>query len=45
VHDDEIAMNLTLVSDHRIIYGAQAAAFLSDLCGLLTQPASLMLKA
>ena len=44
-HHHEVDMNLTLVSDHRIVYGAQAAAFLSDLCALLTQPARLTVKA
>jgi pyruvate dehydrogenase E2 component (dihydrolipoamide acetyltransferase) len=31
-------MTLTLVSDHRIVYGADAAAFLSDLRRLLERP-------
>jgi pyruvate dehydrogenase E2 component (dihydrolipoamide acetyltransferase) len=31
-------MTLTLVSDHRILYGADAAAFLADIKGLLEQP-------
>lgn len=33
-------MRLTLVSDHRILYGADAAAFLAELRGLLETPAA-----
>jgi pyruvate dehydrogenase E2 component (dihydrolipoamide acetyltransferase) len=35
-------MTLTLSCDHRIIYGADAAAFLSDLRGLLEEPLTLV---
>jgi pyruvate dehydrogenase E2 component (dihydrolipoamide acetyltransferase) len=34
-------MNLTLVSDHRIVYGAHAARFLADLRDLLQSPLAL----
>jgi pyruvate dehydrogenase E2 component (dihydrolipoamide acetyltransferase) len=37
VNDAGVAC-LTLVSDHRIVYGAHAAAFLRDLRGLLERP-------
>ncbi|ADB50371.1 dihydrolipoamide acetyltransferase family protein [Conexibacter woesei] len=33
-------MRLTLVSDHRILYGADAASFLAELRGLLETPAT-----
>jgi pyruvate dehydrogenase E2 component (dihydrolipoamide acetyltransferase) len=36
-------MTLTLASDHRILYGADAAAFLAEIRGLLEQPYALML--
>jgi pyruvate dehydrogenase E2 component (dihydrolipoamide acetyltransferase) len=36
-------MRLTLVSDHRILYGADAAAFLAQVRELLEQPLSLAL--
>ncbi|HEU4703692.1 MAG TPA: dihydrolipoamide acetyltransferase family protein [Conexibacter sp.] len=36
------ALTLTLVSDHRILYGADAAAFLAELRRLLEQPLTLL---
>ncbi len=36
------AMTLTLVSDHRIVYGAHAAKFLADLRDLLESPLALV---
>jgi pyruvate dehydrogenase E2 component (dihydrolipoamide acetyltransferase) len=42
---DEVAVHhrltLTLSCDHRVLYGAEAAAFLSDVCGLLQEPRTL----
>ena len=42
VHEGQLAvrwlLTLTLVSDHRIIYGADAAAFLADLRKALENP-------
>ena len=35
-------MDLSLSCDHRILYGADAAAFLADLRGLLEQPVALL---
>jgi pyruvate dehydrogenase E2 component (dihydrolipoamide acetyltransferase) len=35
-------MDLSLSCDHRILYGADAAAFLADLRGLLEQPFALV---
>ena len=35
-------MDLSLSCDHRILYGADAAAFLADLRGLLEQPVGLL---
>jgi pyruvate dehydrogenase E2 component (dihydrolipoamide acetyltransferase) len=35
-------MDLSLSCDHRILYGADAAAFLADLRGLLEQPSALV---
>jgi pyruvate dehydrogenase E2 component (dihydrolipoamide acetyltransferase) len=35
-------MNVTLVSDHRIVYGAHAAQFLADVRDLLQQPLRLL---
>ena len=35
------AIELTLVCDHRIVYGARAAAFLARVRELLEQPAAL----
>jgi pyruvate dehydrogenase E2 component (dihydrolipoamide acetyltransferase) len=47
VRDGEIAarntMTITLVCDHRILYGADAAAFLARIKALLEQPISLAL--
>jgi len=37
-------LNLTLVSDHRIVYGAHAARFLAELCDLLERPAALLTR-
>jgi pyruvate dehydrogenase E2 component (dihydrolipoamide acetyltransferase) len=39
----ERVMTLTLTCDHRILYGADAAAFLADLRGLLEEPLALTL--
>jgi pyruvate dehydrogenase E2 component (dihydrolipoamide acetyltransferase) len=36
-------MSLTLVCDHRVIYGAEGAELLRDICGLLEQPLRLVL--
>jgi pyruvate dehydrogenase E2 component (dihydrolipoamide acetyltransferase) len=36
-------MSLTLACDHRILYGADAARFLSNIRELLERPASLTL--
>lgn len=36
-------MSLTLACDHRIVYGADAAAFLADLRGLLERPLAMAL--
>jgi pyruvate dehydrogenase E2 component (dihydrolipoamide acetyltransferase) len=36
-------MTFTLTCDHRILYGADAARFLSAICGLLEQPLALVL--
>jgi pyruvate dehydrogenase E2 component (dihydrolipoamide acetyltransferase) len=42
VRDDEVVpgqrMHITLVSDHRVVYGADAAAFIAALRGRLEQP-------
>ena len=38
-------LSLTLVSDHRIVYGAHAARFLSDLRDLLENPLALVVSA
>jgi pyruvate dehydrogenase E2 component (dihydrolipoamide acetyltransferase) len=47
VRDGEIVarnvMTLTLVCDHRILYGADAAEFLARIRALLEQPISLAL--
>jgi pyruvate dehydrogenase E2 component (dihydrolipoamide acetyltransferase) len=47
VHEDQLAirplLTLTLVSDHRIIYGADAAAFLADLRAGLESPLGALL--
>jgi pyruvate dehydrogenase E2 component (dihydrolipoamide acetyltransferase) len=47
VRDGEIAvrsvMDVTLVCDHRILYGAEAAAFLGRVRDLLENPLSLAL--
>jgi pyruvate dehydrogenase E2 component (dihydrolipoamide acetyltransferase) len=47
VHDDEIVarhmLSLRLACDHRILYGADAAAFLARVRALLEQPLSLAL--
>jgi pyruvate dehydrogenase E2 component (dihydrolipoamide acetyltransferase) len=40
---DRHLMTLTLSCDHRIIYGAQAAEFVSTIRGLLEQPLRLAL--
>lgn len=37
-------MSLTLVSDHRILYGADAARFLSDIRGVLEEPLGVLLS-
>jgi pyruvate dehydrogenase E2 component (dihydrolipoamide acetyltransferase) len=46
-HEGEIVarrrMSLTLVSDHRVIYGADAAELLQHICSLLEQPLRLVL--
>jgi pyruvate/2-oxoglutarate dehydrogenase complex dihydrolipoamide acyltransferase (E2) component len=34
-------MELTLVADHRVLYGSDAAAFLETVRNLLEQPAAL----
>ena len=39
---DRQVMTLTLTCDHRILYGADAARFLSDLRDLLEQPLRLV---
>jgi pyruvate dehydrogenase E2 component (dihydrolipoamide acetyltransferase) len=39
----ERVLTLTLTCDHRILYGADAAAFLAELRGLLEEPLALML--
>jgi pyruvate dehydrogenase E2 component (dihydrolipoamide acetyltransferase) len=36
-------MTLTLTADHRVIYGADAAAFLAEVRALLQQPLRLLL--
>jgi pyruvate dehydrogenase E2 component (dihydrolipoamide acetyltransferase) len=47
VRDGELAvghrMSLTLTSDHRILYGAEAAEFLATVRDLLQQPTRLLL--
>ncbi len=49
VRDGELAvatmMTLTLSSDHRIVYGAAAAAFLARVRALLQEPLSLLISA
>jgi pyruvate dehydrogenase E2 component (dihydrolipoamide acetyltransferase) len=46
INDGEIVvrsvMDLSLSCDHRILYGADAAAFVADLRGLLEQPVALL---
>jgi pyruvate dehydrogenase E2 component (dihydrolipoamide acetyltransferase) len=46
IHDGDIVvrsvMDLSLTCDHRILYGADAAAFLADLRALLEQPVALL---
>lgn len=42
---DAAEMNLTLVSDHRIVYGAQAALFLAAVRDLLEHPLGLIVTA
>jgi pyruvate dehydrogenase E2 component (dihydrolipoamide acetyltransferase) len=37
------SMTLTLTADHRVIYGADAAAFLAEVRALLQQPLRLLL--
>jgi pyruvate dehydrogenase E2 component (dihydrolipoamide acetyltransferase) len=36
-------MTVTLACDHRILYGAEAAAFLAEIRSLLEQPLALVL--
>ncbi|MBS1843108.1 MAG: 2-oxo acid dehydrogenase subunit E2, partial [Actinobacteria bacterium] len=36
-------MEMTLSCDHRILYGAEGAQFLQRVCGLLEEPAGLLL--
>jgi pyruvate dehydrogenase E2 component (dihydrolipoamide acetyltransferase) len=43
--DGAAAMSLTLVSDHRIVYGAHAARFLGSLRELLEAPAAVLVPA